>query len=136
VNTARGIKMTIPLVAMALCFVLVPASASADYLRMGPFRAFVQQKALEDYLRSPDATSYSIDRCSRVNDHKLKCDANIYGDTLGGLSCNSSGCRQEITAFICWRTFTRTVTPHWKPLRITNRSSRSTCRYESRVEVY
>jgi hypothetical protein len=136
VKRACGTKMAIPLMAMALCFALVPASASADYLRMGPFRAFVQQKAFDDFLRRPDATGYSIDRCRRVYDHKLMCDANIFGETLGEFSCNSSQCRQEITDFICWRTFTRTVTAHWKPIRITNRSSRSTCSYESRVEVY
>jgi hypothetical protein len=136
VNRASGTKMAITLIAMALCFLLVPPSANADRLRMDPFRAFVTKKAIEDYLRSYDATGYSIDRCYRVHDHKLKCDANIYGERFGDISCSSFSCREEITEFFCWRTFTRTVTPHWKPNRIRNRSSRSTCRYESRVEVY
>jgi hypothetical protein len=136
VNRASGTKVAIPLTAMTLFFAVIPASANADSLRMGPFRAFVKQKAFEDFLRSFDATGYSIDRCRRVHDHMLKCDANIFGETFGRISCGSTRCSQEITAWICWRTFTRTVTPHWKPFRITNRSSRSACNSESRVEFF
>jgi hypothetical protein len=131
----KKLVMVAVLAVLGACL-LVPASAGADRLRMGPFRAFVLQKAFEDYLRTPNSTGYDIDRCSQPNDHKLKCDANIYGETDGRFYCTDYHCYQEVTAWICWRTFTRTLSPHWKPLRIRNRSSRSTCNSETRTDVY
>jgi hypothetical protein len=101
----------------------IPATAGADRLPMGPFRDYVADKAFNDYQSTPESTGWYIDRCTRRGrGHVLRCDANVYGTHS---FCEGGACYTQ--EFICWRTITRVLSPHWQRYRVRNFSSRYRC---------
>jgi hypothetical protein len=100
----------------------VPATAGADTLRMGPFRDYVADKAFNDFQSTPGATGWFLDRCRRLNPHKLQCDANVHGVSS---FCQGGVCYTQ--EFLCWRTITRTLPPHRQRFRVRNFVSGRQC---------
>jgi hypothetical protein len=117
----------------------LPVSAVADSLPGSTARYNAYQVAADNFLTTRDATDHWVDTCRRRSAHKISCDANISGESdVGSFNCPtySYSCYQRVRTFLCWRTVTSFLSPHWQRYRVTRRVSVSRCTYGSRTDVY